>query len=134
MRATIGAVGIIAAGLVLTACGSSSGTEAQGLVGGNPSQSSSSAEPTTASPTPSPTPTPTPTATPSATKKAAATPAATPTKKASPTPAKTTAVKTDKRYSSCAKAKAAGLGPYYKGKDPEYGWYKDRDGDGVVCE
>ncbi|MEU8817221.1 excalibur calcium-binding domain-containing protein [Actinoplanes sp. NPDC048796] len=41
---------------------------------------------------------------------------------------------TDPRYSSCTKAKAAGYGPYYEGQDPEYDWYQDRDGDGVVCE
>jgi hypothetical protein len=29
---------------------------------------------------------------------------------------------------------AAGLGPYYRGVDPEYDWYTDADGDGVVCE
>ncbi|XVV16380.1 excalibur calcium-binding domain-containing protein [Actinoplanes sp. CA-131856] len=41
---------------------------------------------------------------------------------------------TDPRYSSCTKAKADGYGPYYKGQDPEYDWYQDRDNDGVVCE
>jgi hypothetical protein len=41
---------------------------------------------------------------------------------------------TDPRFSTCAKANAAGYGPYYKGSDPEYHWYRDRDGDGVVCE
>jgi micrococcal nuclease len=29
---------------------------------------------------------------------------------------------------------AAGYGPYYRGKDPEYDWYINRDNDGVVCE
>ena len=40
----------------------------------------------------------------------------------------------DPRFSSCAKATAAGLGPYYRDEDPEYAWYEDRDGDGIVCE
>ena len=42
--------------------------------------------------------------------------------------------KTDPQFSSCAKAKAAGYGPYVKGKDPEYNWYTDGDKDGTVCE
>ena len=40
----------------------------------------------------------------------------------------------DPRFGSCAEAIRNGYGPYYKGKDPEYAWYEDRDGDGVVCE
>lgn len=42
--------------------------------------------------------------------------------------------KLDPQFSSCAKAKAAGYGPYVKGKDPEYAWYRDGDSDGTVCE
>lgn len=40
----------------------------------------------------------------------------------------------DPRFSYCYEANAAGYGPYYKDRDPEYHWYTDRDGDGVVCE
>ncbi|MFB4309214.1 excalibur calcium-binding domain-containing protein [Actinomadura sp. GTD37] len=40
----------------------------------------------------------------------------------------------DPRFATCAKANAAGYGPYYEGTDPEYAWYKDRDRDGVDCE
>ncbi|MGW5360217.1 excalibur calcium-binding domain-containing protein [Actinopolymorpha pittospori] len=40
----------------------------------------------------------------------------------------------DKRYDTCGEAVAAGLGPYTKDEDPEYAWYDDNDGDGVVCE
>jgi excalibur calcium-binding domain-containing protein len=47
---------------------------------------------------------------------------------ASPTPS------TDPRYDSCADANEAGYGPYRRDVDPEYEWYEDRDGDGVVCE
>ncbi|MEU4623862.1 excalibur calcium-binding domain-containing protein [Actinoplanes sp. NPDC023801] len=41
---------------------------------------------------------------------------------------------TDPRFDTCAKANAAGYGPYVRGTDPEYEWYQDRDSDGVVCE
>jgi micrococcal nuclease len=40
----------------------------------------------------------------------------------------------DPMFPSCTAAKAAGYGPYRSGVDPEYVWYRDRDGDGVVCE
>ncbi len=40
----------------------------------------------------------------------------------------------DPRFITCTAAKAAGYGPYYRGRDPEYSWYTDRDHDGVVCE
>lgn len=46
----------------------------------------------------------------------------------------TPAAATDPRFSYCYEANAAGYGPYYRGQDPEYAWYDDRDGDGVVCE
>lgn len=39
----------------------------------------------------------------------------------------------DPQFPSCAKAKAGGFGPYTKA-DTEYGWYKDGDNDGTVCE
>lgn len=35
---------------------------------------------------------------------------------------------------TCAEVKAAGKGPFRKGKDAEYAKYRDADGDGVVCE
>jgi hypothetical protein len=41
---------------------------------------------------------------------------------------------TDPRFDTCGEAIAAGYGPYYRGQDPEYDWYRDADGDGVVCE
>ena len=40
----------------------------------------------------------------------------------------------DPRFDSCSAAKAAGFGPYVKGVDPEYEWYRDGDADGTVCE
>lgn len=42
----------------------------------------------------------------------------------------------DPRFDTCAQAKAKGYGPYRRGQDPEYGWYRheDIDNDGVVCE
>lgn len=41
---------------------------------------------------------------------------------------------TDPRFGTCSDAKANGYGPYSRDKDPEFVWYQDRDGDGVVCE
>lgn len=41
---------------------------------------------------------------------------------------------TDPRYGTCKEAKSHGLGGYVRGVDPEYDWYRDSDGDGVVCE
>jgi hypothetical protein len=41
---------------------------------------------------------------------------------------------TDPRFGTCREAKAAGYGPYRRGTDPEYSWYRDADGDGWVCE
>ena len=40
----------------------------------------------------------------------------------------------DPRFGTCSAAKAAGFGPYYRGRDGEYSWYRDRDSDGAVCE
>ena len=40
----------------------------------------------------------------------------------------------DPQYSTCKAATAAGYGPYVRGVDPEYYWYRDSDSDGVVCE
>ncbi|MBT2229108.1 excalibur calcium-binding domain-containing protein [Nonomuraea sp. NEAU-A123] len=39
----------------------------------------------------------------------------------------------DTRYASCKEAVAAGDGPYYKGRHPEYAWYTDVDKNGVAC-
>ena len=38
------------------------------------------------------------------------------------------------QFSYCYQAIAAGYGPYIRGRDPEYAWYTDSDGDGRVCE
>jgi hypothetical protein len=52
----------------------------------------------------------------------------------SPSPQQPTTT-TDPRYSTCTAAEAAGAHtPYRRGTDPEYAWYTDRDGDGLVCE
>lgn len=40
---------------------------------------------------------------------------------------------TDPRFDTCADAIDAGYGPYRRG-EPEYSWYRDADGDGVICE
>jgi Excalibur calcium-binding domain len=40
----------------------------------------------------------------------------------------------DPWFDTCGDAIDAGYGPYYRGQDPEYDWYRDADDDGVVCE
>lgn len=60
-----------------------------------------------------------------------------PTKPPAPKPTTTKPVPpvhTDPRYGTCAEAKSHGLGPYRRGIDPEYAWYRDSDKDGFVCE
>lgn len=53
----------------------------------------------------------------------------------SPSPNPTGSPGTDPRFSSCTEAASNGYkGPYYRGVDPEYDWYQDRDNDGIVCE
>jgi len=41
---------------------------------------------------------------------------------------------TDPRFGTCKEAISNGYGPYYSEIDVEYGWYNDRDNDGIVCE
>jgi len=53
----------------------------------------------------------------------------------SPQPAPTsTKAGQDPRFGTCREAKANGFGPYVKGVDEEYDWYRDGDSDGTVCE
>lgn len=40
----------------------------------------------------------------------------------------------DPRFSTCKEAKRNGYGPYTKGSDPEYDWYRDANKNGIVCE
>lgn len=40
----------------------------------------------------------------------------------------------DPNYGTCKNARAHNAGPYIRGQDPEYAYYKDRDHDGIVCE
>ena len=40
----------------------------------------------------------------------------------------------DPRFGTCREALAAGYRPYVQGRDPEYAWYRDGDGDGTACE
>lgn len=42
--------------------------------------------------------------------------------------------KLDRRHKTCKEAIRPGLGPYRRGVDPEYNWYRDADRDGLVCE
>jgi len=40
----------------------------------------------------------------------------------------------DPNFGTCVNAKANGYGPYIRGVDPEYNFYRDADKDGRVCE
>lgn len=51
---------------------------------------------------------------------------------AAPAPAPEPA--TDPRFGTCREAIANGYGNYQRGVDPEYDWYRDGEGDGLVCE
>ena len=53
---------------------------------------------------------------------------------ATPTPTRPAPSGLDPRFGTCSDAHAAGYGPYYRDRDPEYTWYRDGDSDGVVCE
>lgn len=53
---------------------------------------------------------------------------------APPPPTQPPAPATDPRFDTCKDAKANGFGPYSRGTDPEYNWYRDADSDGIVCE
>ncbi|MFI6263177.1 excalibur calcium-binding domain-containing protein [Micromonospora sp. NPDC051006] len=82
--------------------------------------------PTTSAARPSPSSArPNPTATHSTTPRPAPT-----SSRPKPPPAPTT----DPRFGTCKEANNAGYGPYYRGVDPEYAWYIDRNKDGVVCD
>ena len=66
---------------------------------------------------------------------AAPAPVATPAPVVTPAPTQPPAQPaTDPRFGTCKEAKANGYGPYVRGQDPEYNWYRDGDNDGVVCE
>jgi len=61
-------------------------------------------------------------------------PAPAPALVAVPAPAPAPASALDPRFPYCKDAIPAGYGNYVKGVDPEYDWYRDGDGDGIVCE
>lgn len=50
------------------------------------------------------------------------------------TPTQSSTSGTDPRFGTCSDANAHGYGNYVRGRDPEYYWYEDRDGDGIDCE
>lgn len=64
----------------------------------------------------------------------AAAAAAAPAAASAPVPLASSGGSTDPRFNYCYEANDAGYGPYYQGQDPEYDWYDDNDGDGIVCE
>ncbi len=41
--------------------------------------------------------------------------------------------KLDPQFATCKAANAAGYGPYFKGTDPEFYWYRDANSDGKDC-
>ncbi|MCT9931692.1 thermonuclease family protein [Planotetraspora sp. A-T 1434] len=61
-------------------------------------------------------------------------PATDPSPSATPSPSPTAGDGVDPRFPTCAEANRHGYGNYKKGVDVEYGWYFDRDHDGIVCE
>ncbi len=40
----------------------------------------------------------------------------------------------DPKFRSCVEARSHGYGSYREGEDAEYGWYRDADDDGIVCD
>lgn len=65
----------------------------------------------------------------------AASPLPSPAPTGIPTPPISSTSQLDPKFTSCAEAMRNGYKkPYVKGVNPEYAWYQDRDGDGVVCE
>jgi micrococcal nuclease len=101
--------------LLLAGCSSPDPVEPAKLIDRTPAVTQ------TATPTPTPTPTPPPP------------PAPKPTPKPAPKPAPKPPAN-DPQFRTCGDANDAGYGDYVKGVDPEYAWYQDRDGDGIVCE
>ncbi|MFW2514492.1 GmrSD restriction endonuclease domain-containing protein [Demequina sp. SO4-13] len=61
-------------------------------------------------------------------------PDAVPTPPTTPAPTTTGGDALDPDMGTCKAATAAGFGPYAQGEDPEYGYYRDGDNDGQVCE
>jgi hypothetical protein len=51
-----------------------------------------------------------------------------------PAPAPAAGAATDPQFGTCKEVKANGFGPYTKGTNPEYDWYRDNDKDGTTCE
>lgn len=97
-----------------------------------PSKKTPTTKTTAPKPTPKPTSTPTVTPTPKPTSTPTVKPTPPPTVTPTPTPTPTP-TGTAPRFSTCKDAKKAGYGPFYRGSI-EYTWYRDSDGDGVVCE
>ncbi|HEY8472470.1 MAG TPA: excalibur calcium-binding domain-containing protein [Natronosporangium sp.] len=61
-------------------------------------------------------------------------PTESPSPSPSPTPSPTSSEDpVDPWFPNCAEANRNGYGPYFRDRDPEYWWYPDRNGDGVVC-
>lgn len=135
-------VGLLGAALVVTIAGGAVGASGSPTTpAGTPTSTRAAPTPTASAPATSTTPVPTtpPPAPPAPATPTAAAPA--PAPPAPPAPAPPAAEQPapaggglDPRFSTCKKAKAAGYGPYVKGVDPEYDWYRDADHDGVDCE
>ncbi|HEX5595488.1 MAG TPA: excalibur calcium-binding domain-containing protein [Micromonosporaceae bacterium] len=126
--------------LIVTGIGLLAGVGAFAVLGDPPAPDRSGLDTTGAAPV-----TPLPTVLPSPSPSSAPTPAIPVTVTPTPGPRVVAATRTpssprtvsspatDPRYDTCAQVSAAGLGPYRKGRDIEYGWYPDDDNDGWVC-
>jgi len=114
---------------------SSEATQPAGLVETTTTPVAVESETPTASPSPEPSHSPSPaptTADPSPVPEPA--PPAPVVAEPEPAPAPAAAQVLDPKFKYCKDAIPAGYGNYVKGVDPEYDWYRDADGDGVVCE
>ena len=126
-----GILGLILGGALFS--GGDGSTTAEPVAGSTVTSTTTATATATVEVTAPPRPAPTKTVKVTVTKKPKPAPTKTVTVTARPE-AKQTSPDLDPRFDTCTAAKAAGYGNYREGEDPEYEWYDDRDGDGVVCE
>ena len=127
-----GILGVLLGGALFS--GGDGSTTAEPVAGSTVTATSTATATATVEVTAPPRPAPTKTVKVTVTKKPRPAPTKTVTVTARPEQTRSTSPDLDPRFDTCTAAKAAGYGNYREGEDPEYEWYDDRDGDGVVCE